>query len=80
MHKGERIQTGAYSDMCEQILTIKTEDIRKYTDKIKGVEKAGDRAVQQGAYDLKVYNAYGENEYVAYRTDDELEIVTLMVS
>ena len=80
VHNGKRIQTGAYSTACEKIFTVNTEDVKQYTDEIKGAMRLVHRVLNQGVLDLKVYNAFGEDKYVTYRADNELKIITLMVS
>ena len=80
VYGSERIQTGAYSVVCKKIFTLNTQAIKQYTDVIRGAPRSSSHADEEGFYDLKVYNALGETKHVSYRINNELKIITLMVS
>ena len=80
MYGSERIQTGAYSTASKKIFTVHTEAMQQYTEEINGATRSMSRAVEEGVYDLKVYNALRESKHVSYRINNNLKIMTLMVS
>ena len=78
--EGKKIQTGAYSNICKKIFTLKTEDIEKYTNLMVNRDLIAGLAMHQIVHDIKAYNGIGENKFISHRTDDGENMINLMVS
>ena len=80
MFKEDRIQTGAYSNICQKIFTLNTDDVRKHADILKNVDTMLKFTMNEIIYPLKAFNGLGKSNYIFQSIDDSRNIINLMVS